>query len=48
MGTKIALSDLTDLARLPGARRKAIADVAAAEGVETPQGLLDELRVLAG
>ena len=34
--------------RLPGARRKALADRAAAEGVEIPQGLLDELRSLAG
>jgi (2R)-3-sulfolactate dehydrogenase (NADP+) len=34
--------------RLPGARRKALADRAAAEGVEIPQGLLDELRALAG
>ncbi len=34
--------------RLPGARRKALADGAAAEGVEIPQELLDELRVLAG
>jgi (2R)-3-sulfolactate dehydrogenase (NADP+) len=34
--------------RLPGARRKALADKAAAEGVEIPGGLLDELRVLAG
>ena len=34
--------------RLPGARRKGLADRAAAEGVEIPQGLLDELRALAG
>jgi (2R)-3-sulfolactate dehydrogenase (NADP+) len=34
--------------RLPGARRKALADRAAADGVEIPQGLLDELRSLAG
>jgi (2R)-3-sulfolactate dehydrogenase (NADP+) len=34
--------------RLPGARRKALADRAAAEGVEIPQGLLDKLRALAG
>ena len=34
--------------RLPGTRRKALADRAAAEGVEIPQGLLDELRALAG
>ena len=40
MGAKIALSD--------EARRKALADRAAAEGVEIPQGLLDELRALAG
>ena len=34
--------------RLPGARRKALADKAAIEGVEIPQGLLGELRALAG
>lgn len=34
--------------RLPGARRQALADRAAAEGVETPQALADELRALAG
>jgi (2R)-3-sulfolactate dehydrogenase (NADP+) len=34
--------------RLPGARRKALADRAAVEDVEIPQGLLDELRALAG
>jgi (2R)-3-sulfolactate dehydrogenase (NADP+) len=33
--------------RLPGARRRAIADSAAAEGVEVPPALLDELRILA-
>jgi len=33
--------------RLPGARRKALADKAAMEGVEIPQGLLAELRALA-
>ena len=40
---------LTDAGvRLPGARRKALAGRAAAEGVEIPQDLLDELRLLAG
>jgi (2R)-3-sulfolactate dehydrogenase (NADP+) len=34
--------------RPPGARRKALADKAAVEGVEIPQALLDELRTLAG
>jgi (2R)-3-sulfolactate dehydrogenase (NADP+) len=34
--------------RLPGSRRQALADRAAAEGVEIPQGLADELRALAG
>jgi (2R)-3-sulfolactate dehydrogenase (NADP+) len=34
--------------RLPGARRKGLADRAATEGVEIPQGLLDELHSLAG
>ena len=34
--------------RLPGARRRALADRAAAEGVEIPQALADELRALAG
>ena len=34
--------------RLPGARRKALADKAATEGVEIPQGLAGELRALAG
>jgi (2R)-3-sulfolactate dehydrogenase (NADP+) len=34
--------------RLPGARRRALADQAAAQGVEIPQGLLVELRSLAG
>ncbi len=34
--------------RLPGARRKNLVDRAAGEDVEIPQGLLDELRALAG
>jgi (2R)-3-sulfolactate dehydrogenase (NADP+) len=34
--------------RLPGARRRAMADAAAREGVEIPQQLLDQLRSLAG
>ena len=34
--------------RLPGARRQALAEEAAVEGVELPQGLVDELRALAG
>ena len=34
--------------RLPGCRRKDLADKAATEGVEIPQSLLDELRALAG
>jgi (2R)-3-sulfolactate dehydrogenase (NADP+) len=34
--------------RLPGARRRAMADAAAREGVEIPQALLDQLRSLAG
>ena len=34
--------------RLPGARRQALAEEAAVEGVELPQELLDELRALAG
>jgi (2R)-3-sulfolactate dehydrogenase (NADP+) len=34
--------------RLPGARRRAMADAAAREGVEIPQPLLDQLRSLAG